>query len=90
VITYDPKKDKANKRKHGISLKRGRISILKGPCTPLTIVKITARFDSVRSAFWDARLYTLVFVDEDESDNLRASSLRKATKHEAKEFKASR
>jgi uncharacterized DUF497 family protein len=38
----------------------------------------------------DARLYTLVFVDEEESDDIRAISLRKATKHEAKEYKESR
>jgi uncharacterized DUF497 family protein len=40
--------------------------------------------------FLDARLHTLVFVDEEESDNIRAISLRKATKHEAKAHKESR
>ena len=38
----------------------------------------------------DARLYTLVFADEEEGDNMRAISLRKATKHEVKEYKESR
>jgi uncharacterized DUF497 family protein len=38
----------------------------------------------------DVRLYTLVFVDEEEGDNMRAISLRKATKREAKDYKESR
>jgi uncharacterized DUF497 family protein len=40
--------------------------------------------------FLDARLYTMVFVDEEEGDDMRAISLRKATKNEAKEYKESR
>jgi hypothetical protein len=48
------------------------------------------RVDEDAAVIAVARLYTLVFVDEEESDNLRAISLRKATKHEAKEYKASR
>ena len=38
----------------------------------------------------NSRLHTLVFVDEEQSDDIRAISLRKATRHEAKEYKASR
>lgn len=38
----------------------------------------------------DARLYALVFVDEEEGGNIRAISLRKATKHEAKGYKENR
>jgi hypothetical protein len=89
VITYDPKKDKANKRKHGISLSRAEDFDFEGA---LYTVDDREDYGEIRFraiGFLDARLYTLVFVDE-EGDDIRAISLRKATKHEAKEFKASR
>jgi uncharacterized DUF497 family protein len=89
VITYDPKKDKANKRKHGISLSRAEDFDYEE-----ALYSIDDREDYGEIRFraigiLDAWLYTLVFVDE-EGDTMRAISLRKATKHEAKEYKESR
>jgi hypothetical protein len=90
VIAYDSKKDKANKRKHGISLSRAEDFDFEE-----ALYSIDDREDYGEIRFraigiLDARLYTLVFVDEEESDDIRAISLRKATKHEAKEYKESR
>jgi hypothetical protein len=90
VIAYDSKKDKANKKKHGISL-----SMAEDFAFEEALYSIDDREDygeiRIRAiGFLDARLYTLVFVDEEESDDIRAISLRKATKHEAKEYKESR
>ena len=90
MIAYDSKKDKANKRKHGISLSRAEDFDFEE-----ALYSIDDREDYGEIRFraigiLDARLYTLVFVDEEESDDIRAISLRKATKHEAKEYKESR
>ena len=90
MITYDPKKDKANRRKHGISLSRAEDFDFEE-----ALYSIDAREDYGEIRFraiglLDVRLYTLVFVDEEEGDNMRAISLRKATKREAKDYKESR
>ena len=90
MISYDPKKDKANKRKHGISLSSAEDF---GFEDALYSTDDREDYGEIRIraiGFLDARLYTLVFVDEEESDDIRAISLRKATKHEAKEYKESR
>ena len=90
MITYDSKKDKANKRKHGISL-----SVAEDFDFEEALYSIDDREDYGEIRFraiglLDVRLYTLVFVDEEEGDNMRAISLRKATKREAKDYKESR
>ena len=87
MIAYDPKKDKTNKRKHGISLSRAEDFDFEE-----ALYSIDNREDYGEIRFraiglLDARLYTLVFADEEEGDNMRAISLRKATKHEVKEYK---
>ena len=90
MIPYDPKKDKSNKRKHGISLGKAEDFDFEGA---LYLIDNRKDYGEIRFraiGFLDARLYTLVFVDEEEGDNMRAISLRKATKHEAKEYKESR
>jgi len=90
VITYDPKKDTANKRKHGISLSRAEDFDFE---EALYIIDDREDYGEIRFraiGMLDARLYTLVFVDEVEGDNMRAISLRKATQHEVKEYKESR
>jgi uncharacterized protein len=90
VITYDPKKDKANKRKHGISLNSAEDFDFEGALYSIDNREDygETRFRAI--GFLNARLYTLVFVDEEEVEDIRAISLRKATKHEAKEYKESR
>lgn len=90
MITYDPKKDKANKRKHGISLSRAEDFDFE---EALYIIDDREDYGEIRFrviGLLDTRLYTLVFADEEEGDNMRAISLRKATKHEAKEYKENR
>jgi uncharacterized DUF497 family protein len=90
VTEYDPKKDRANRRKHHISLSRAEDFDFEE-----ALYSIDDREDYGEIRFraiglLDARLYTLVFVDEEESDDIRAISLRKATRREAKEYKESR
>jgi uncharacterized protein len=90
VITYDPKKDKANKRKHGISLSRAEDFDFEG-----ALYTVDDREDYGETRFraisqLDAKLYALVFADKEEGDDIRAISLRRATRHEAKEYKESR
>jgi len=90
VITYDPKKDKANKRKHGISLSRAEDFDFEEALYSIDDREDygETRFRAI--GFLNTRLYALVFVDDEEVENIRAISLRKATKHEAKEYKESR
>ena len=90
MITYDSKKDKANRRKHGISLSRAEDFDFEEALYSIDDREDYGEIRFRAIGFLDARLYTLVFVDEAESDEIRAISLRKATKHEAKEYKESR
>lgn len=88
-IFFDPKKDLANKRKHGISLDRANDFDFDG-----ALFKIDDREDYGETrfraiGFLDAWLYTLVFAEDDDAD-IRAISLRKATRNEAKEYEESR
>ena len=89
MITYDSKKDKANRRKHGISLSRAEDFDFEEALYSIDDREDYGEIRFRAIGFLDARLYTLVFVDEAESDEIRAISLRKATKHEAKEYKES-
>ncbi len=90
MIRYDPKKDKANKKKHGVSLSRAEDFDFEEALYSIDDREDYGEIRIRAIGFLDARLYTLVFVDEEESDDIRAISLRKATKHEAKEYKESR
>lgn len=90
MIAYDSKKDKANKRKHGISLSRAEDFDFEEALYSIDDREDYGEIRIRAIGFLDARLYTLVFVDEEESDDIRVISLRKATKHETKEYKESR
>jgi uncharacterized DUF497 family protein len=90
VITFDPKKDKANKRKHGISLNRAEDFDFEGALYSIDDREDYGEIRFRAIGFLDARLYALVFVDEEEVEDIRAISLRKATKREAKAYKERR
>jgi hypothetical protein len=86
-IAFDPKKDIANRKKHRISLSRAADFDFE---TALYIIDDREGYGEVRIraiGFLEARLYALVFTQD--GDDLRAISLRKATRHEAKEYKES-
>jgi uncharacterized DUF497 family protein len=88
AILFDPGKDAANKRKHGISLSRAEDFDFEAA---VFVIDDREDYGEVRFravGFLDARLYSLVFMLDGE--NVRAISLRKATRHEAKEYKESR
>jgi len=89
VIAYDPKKDKTNKRKHGISLSRAEDFDFEE-----ALYSIDNREDYGEIRFrtiglLDAKLYTLVFADEEEGDNMRAISLRRRPNMKLKSTKRS-
>ena len=89
MIEYDKKKDKANQRKHGISLSRAEDFDFE---QALYSIDDREDYGEVRIraiGFLGEKLHLLVFVDQEESDTIRAISLRKATRHEAKEYKES-
>jgi uncharacterized DUF497 family protein len=90
VITYDPKKDKTNKRKHGISLSRAEDFDFEEAFYSIDNREDYGEVQLRAIGLLDTKLYTLVFADEEEGDNMRAISLRKAIKHEAREYKESR
>ena len=88
-IIFDPKKNALNGRKHRISLSRANDFDFENA---LYSVDNREDYGEVRYqaiGFLDARLYALVFVDSDDGD-IRAISLRKATRHEAKDYEESR
>ena len=88
AILFDPGKDAANKRKHGISLSRAEDFDFEAA---VFVIDDREDYGEVRFravGFLDDRLYSLVFMLDGE--NVRAISLRKATRHEAKEYKESR
>jgi len=89
VIEYDKRKDKANQRKHGISLSRAEDFDFEQALYSIDDREDygETRFRAI--GFLNTRLYALVFVDDEEVENIRAISLRKATRHEAKEYKES-
>ncbi|MBS1801533.1 MAG: BrnT family toxin [Acidobacteria bacterium] len=83
AITFDPRKDAVNRRKHDISLSRAEDFDFE---TAIFVVDDREDYDEVRYralGFLEARLYSLVFTQDGE--DIRAISLRKATRHEAKE-----
>lgn len=90
MITFDPKKDKDNKKKHSISLSRAEDFDFEDA---LYLIDDREDYGEIRFraiGLLDAKLYALVFADDEEGHELRAISLRKATKREAKEYKESR
>lgn len=88
AITFDPRKDAINRRKHGISLARAADFDFEAA---VFAVDDREDYGEVRYralGFLDARLHSLVFALYGEE--VRAISLRKATRHEAKEYKENR
>lgn len=83
AITFDPAKDAMNKRKHGISLAEAeRIDLPSASFRPDT----SQRYGEVRYqilGFIGAALHSLICTF-DKDENIRAISLRKATKQEEK------
>lgn len=85
---FDSAKDRANKKKHGISL--GRVADFDFEAA-LFVVDNREAYGEVRIrsiGFLDARLHVFVFTQEGE--NIRAISLRKATRHEENEYEEGR
>ncbi len=79
---------RVNKKKHGISLSRAEDFDFEAA---IFLVDDREDYGEIRFralGFLDAKLYSLVFSQD--GDDIRAISLRKATKHEAKEYKESR
>ncbi|HZY63555.1 MAG TPA: BrnT family toxin [Edaphobacter sp.] len=85
AITFDPRKDAINRRKHGISLSRAEDFDFEAA---VFVIDDREDYGEVRFralGFLDARLYSLVFTQD--GGDIRAISLRKATRYEAKEYK---
>jgi uncharacterized DUF497 family protein len=88
TVTFDPAKDAANRTKHRISLTRAADFDFDAA---IFVVDDREDYGEVRIrslGFLDARLYALVFTPQDEK--IRAISLRKASRHEQKEYEESR
>jgi hypothetical protein len=88
AITFDPRKDVINKRKHGISLSRAADFDFEAA---IFLVDDREDYGEIRIraiGFLDARLYSIVFAQDGE--DIRAISLRKATRHEEKEYEKNR
>ena len=88
AITFDPRKDAINRKKHGISLAQAEKFDRE---TAVVVVDDREDYGEVRYralGFLEARLYSLVFTQHGE--DIRVISLRKATRHEAKEYKENR
>jgi hypothetical protein len=85
---FDRAKDLLNRKKHGVSL--GRTVDFDFEAA-LFVIDDREAYGEVRIraiGFLDARLHALVFTQDGE--NIRAISLRKATRHEEDEYEQSR
>jgi uncharacterized protein len=89
AITFDPGKDAINnKKKHRISLSRAADFDFEAA---IFLVDDREDYGEIRIraiGFLDARLHSLVFAQDEE--DIRAISLRKATRHEEKEYETNR
>jgi uncharacterized protein len=88
-ILFDPKKDAANRKKHRISLRRADDFDFENALYSVDDREDYGEIRYQAIGFLDARLYTLIFVDNDDG-NIRAISLRKATRDEAKDYEENR
>ncbi len=82
LISFSPRKDAINRRKHGISLRRAEDFDL---ITALIFPEDSQDYGELRYqaiGFLDAKLHVLTFTEVD--DSIRAISLRKAEKSEEK------
>jgi uncharacterized protein len=85
-IEFDPAKDDANRRKHGISLRAA-----KGFDWSTALERLDDRFDYGETRFVaighiDDQLVVMVFAEGTDDDNIRVISLRPAEKHEARYY----
>jgi uncharacterized DUF497 family protein len=83
-LRFDAAKDRANKRKHGISLSRAEDFDFD---SALFLIDDREDYGELRVraiGFLDGRLHSLVFTQTGE--DIRAISLRKATRHEENEY----
>ncbi len=83
-MRFDAAKDRANKRKHGISLSRAEDFDFD---SALFLIDDREDYGELRVraiGFLDGRLHSLVFTQTGE--DIRAISLRKATRHEENEY----
>jgi uncharacterized DUF497 family protein len=86
-FVFDRAKDRVNRKKHGVSL--GRVVDFDFEAA-LFVIDDRQDYGEVRVraiGFLDARLHALVFTQDGE--DIRAISLRKATRHEEDEYEAS-
>jgi hypothetical protein len=85
---FDRGKDRINRRKHGISLSRASDFDFDAA---IFLVDDWENYGEERiraTGFLDAWLYVLVFTQEGE--NIRAISLRKASRHEEDDYQSNR
>ena len=83
-VTFDPAKDAANVRKHGISLKRAEDFDFDAACFDIDDSQNYGEERWNGIGFLDAALHTLTFTDHGEE--LRAISLRKADAEERERY----
>ncbi len=79
-VTFDPAKDVINRTKHGISLRRADGFDFDSAFYTVDNRQDYGEVRYLAISFLDTRLFVLVFTDEQE--DIRAISLRKATKQE--------
>lgn len=84
-ITFDFTKDAINVRKHGISLSRVKDFDFDAALYSSDDSEDYGENRLIALGFIEARLYFLIFAQRGES--IRAISLRKADKHEEKEYR---
>jgi uncharacterized DUF497 family protein len=84
VITFDPKKDAINKKQHGISLVRAEEIDFDWATFFVDDREDYGELRMQAIGFLGARLYSLIFVQD--GIDIRAISLRKATRHEQKAY----
>lgn len=85
-IEFDPIKDEANRRKHGLSLQAAS-----GFVWDTALEREDDRFDYgelrfVAIGLIDNRLFVLIFAEGSDAQSERAISLRPAEKHEARYY----
>ena len=83
---FDRNKDRVNRKKHDISLRRVADFDFDAAMFVLDDSEDYGEERVRATGFLDARLYVLVFTREGE--NVRVISLRKATRHEEDDFEA--
>ncbi|HEY5214878.1 MAG TPA: BrnT family toxin [Acidobacteriaceae bacterium] len=84
AITFDPKKDAINKKQHGISLARAEEIDFEWATFVVDDREDYGELRMQAIGFLGARLYSLIFVED--GANVRAISLRKATKDEQNRY----